>query len=159
MQSIALSDTHILAIRTHAESTYPEECCGLLLGQVTGDVKTLVEVWPTKNAWSAEAEDNWPEQTGLTEKRRYAISPKDLLKAMKEGRDRSLEIIGIFHSHIDFAAVPSEFDRTGAWPQYSYIIVSVRQGASEDLRSWSLDTDSNFQAEEILIIESSQIKK
>jgi proteasome lid subunit RPN8/RPN11 len=152
MQSIALSESHILAIRTHAEKTYPEECCGLLLGQVTGDVKTLVEVWPTKNAWSAESEDNWPEQKALTEKRRYAISPADLLKAMKEGRDRSLEIIGIYHSHIDCAAVPSEFDRAGAWPQYSYIIVSVRQGASEDLLSWSLDTDSNFQAEEILIV-------
>jgi proteasome lid subunit RPN8/RPN11 len=159
MQSIALSDSHILSIRTHAEKTYPEECCGLLLGQVTGDVKTLVEIWPTKNAWSAEAEDNWPEQTGLTEKRRYAISPADILKAMKDGRDRSLEIIGIYHSHIDCAAVPSEFDRVGAWPQYSYIIVSVRQGASEDLLSWSLDTDSNFQPEEILIVESTQIKK
>lgn len=159
MQSIALSESHILSIRTHAEKTYPEECCGLLLGQVTGDVKTLVEVWPTNNAWSAEAEDNWPEQKGLTEKRRYAISPADLLKAMKDGRDRSLEIIGIFHSHIDCAAVPSEFDRAGAWPQYSYIIVSVRQGASEDLLSWSLDTDSNFQAEEILVVESTQIKK
>ncbi|NJK65121.1 MAG: M67 family metallopeptidase [Microcoleus sp. CSU_2_2] len=159
MQSIALSESHILSIRTHAEKTYPEECCGLLLGQVTGDVKTLVEVWPTNNAWSAEAEDNWPEQKGLTEKRRYAMSPADLLKAMKDGRDRSLEIIGIFHSHIDCAAVPSEFDRAGAWPQYSYIIVSVRQGASEDLLSWSLDTDSNFQAEEILVVESTQIKK
>lgn len=159
MQSIALSESHILAIRTHAETTYPEECCGLLLGQVTGNVKTLVEVWPTNNAWSTEAEDNWPEQKGLTEKRRYAISPADLLKVMKEGRDRSLEIIGIYHSHVDCAAVPSEFDRAGAWPQYSYIIVSVRQGASEDLLSWNLDTDSNFQAEEILIIESTQIKK
>lgn len=159
MESIALSDTHILSIRAHAESTYPEECCGLLLGQVTGDVKTLVEVWPTKNAWSAESEDNWPEQTGLTEKRRYAISPADLLKAMKDGRDRSLEIIGIYHSHIDCAAVPSEFDRAGAWPQYSYIIVSVRQGASQEFLSWSLDTDSNFQAEEILLVESTQIKK
>jgi proteasome lid subunit RPN8/RPN11 len=159
MQSIALSESHILAIRTHAEKTYPEECCGLLLGQVTGDVKTLVEVWPTKNAWSAESEDNWPEQKGLTEKRRYAISPADLLKAMKDGRDRFLEIIGIYHSHIDCAAVPSEFDRAGAWSQYSYIIVSVRQGASADLLSWSLDTDNNFQAEEILLVESTQIKK
>jgi proteasome lid subunit RPN8/RPN11 len=159
MQSIALLDSHILSIRTHAESTYPDECCGLLLGKLTGDIKTLVEVWPTKNAWSAEAENNWPEQTGLTEKRRYAISPQDMLKAMKDGRDRNLEIIGIYHSHPDCAAVPSECDRAGAWPQYSYIIVSVRQGASEDLRSWSLDTDSNFQAEEIVTVESTQIKK
>ncbi len=159
MQSIALSDSHILSIRTYAENTYPEECCGLLLGRVTNGVKTLVEIWPTDNAWSAEAEENWPEQTGLTERRRYAIEPEDMLRAMKYGRDRNLEIIGIYHSHPDCPAVPSECDRTLAWPQYSYIIVSVRQGCSEDLRSWSLDTDGNFQAEEILAIEPTQIKK
>ncbi|MDQ2100897.1 MAG: M67 family metallopeptidase [Tychonema bourrellyi B0820] len=153
MQPIALSDSHILSIRTHAENTYPEECCGLLLGTIASNIKTLVEVWPTKNAWSAEAEHNWPEQKVLTEKRRYAISPADMLKAMKDARDRNLEIIGIYHSHPDCAAVPSECDRTLAWPQYSYIIVSVQQGRSEDLRSWSLDTESNFQAEEILRVD------
>jgi len=159
MQPIALSDFHLLSIRTHAENRYPEECCGLLLGRVTGGVKTLVEVWLTDNAWSAEAEDNWPEEKGLTERRRYAIKPEDMLRAMKYGRDRTLDIIGIYHSHPDCPAVPSECDRTLAWPQYSYIIVSVRQGCSEDLRSWSLDTDGNFQAEEILAAELTQIKK
>lgn len=159
MQSIALSDSHLLSIRSHAENTYPEECCGLLLGQVTGDVKTLVAVLPTKNAWSAEAEEHSPEQKVLTKQRRYAISPADMLKGMKDGRDRNLEIIGIYHSHPNSAAVPSECDRTLAWPQYSYIIVSVRQGHCEDLRSWSLDSDSNFQAEEILTVEPTQIQK
>ena len=159
MQPIALSDSQILSMRTHAESTYPEECCGLLLGRVTAGVKTLVEVLPTDNAWSAEAEENWPEQKELTEKRRYAIRPEDMLRAMKYGRDRNLDIIGIYHSHTDCPAVPSECDRTLAWAQYSYIIVSVRQGCSEDIRSWSLDGEGNFQAEEILAVEPTQIKK
>jgi proteasome lid subunit RPN8/RPN11 len=159
MQPIALSDFHLLSIRTHAENRYPEECCGLLLGRVTDNVKTLVEIWPTDNAWSAQAQENWPEQIGLTERRRYAIKPEDMLRAMKHGRDRTLDIIGVYHSHPDCPAVPSECDRTLAWPQYSYIIVSVRQGCSEDLRSWTLDTDGNFQAEEILAAELTQIKK
>ena len=111
MQPIALSDSQILSMRAHAESTYPEECCGLLLGRVTAGVKTLVEVWPTQNAWSAEAEENWPEQKELTEKRRYAIAAEDMLGAMKYGRDRTLDIIGIYHSHTDCPAVPSECDR------------------------------------------------
>ena len=153
MQPIALSDTHLSSIRTHAENTYPEECCGLLLGTIANNVKTLVEACPTTNAWSAESEDNCSERIGLTKRRRYAISAADMLKGMKDARDRHLEIIGIYHSHIDSAAVPSECDRTLAWPQYSYIIVSVQQGHSEDLRSWTLDTDSHFQAEEILTVD------
>ncbi|NJL68709.1 MAG: M67 family metallopeptidase [Richelia sp. CSU_2_1] len=157
--SIALSKAHILSIRTHGESTYPNECCGLLLGRVTGDVKTLVEVLPVQNAWVSEAEDCWPEQKQLTEKRRYAIAPADMLKAMKEGRDRALEIIGIYHSHNDCPAIPSEFDRAGAWSQYSYIIVSVMQGTPTDLNSWILDSEGNFQAEEILTVAPTEIKK
>ncbi|MBE9185318.1 M67 family metallopeptidase [Microcoleus sp. LEGE 07076] len=153
MPKIALSDSHLLSIRTHGESAYPEECCGLLLGTIADGVKTLVEVWPTDNAWSAEAEDNWPEQKDLTEKRRYAIAPEDMLRAMKQGRDRNLEIIGIYHSHPDCPAVPSECDRTLAWAQYSYIIVSVQQGCCEDFCSWTLDRENKFQAEEILTVD------
>lgn len=153
MQSIALSQTHLLSIRSHAENTYPEECCGLLLGTIADNVKTLVAVWPTENAWSAETEDHCSEAKILTKKRRYAISPQDMLKGMKEGRDRNLEIIGIYHSHPDGEAVPSECDRTLAWPQYSYIIVSVPQGNCKEVRSWTLDTENQFQAEGILIVD------
>ena len=62
MQNILLTPEQILSIRSHGESTYPEECCGLLLGTIAEGVKTLVEIWPAENAWSAEAENNWPEQ-------------------------------------------------------------------------------------------------
>ena len=159
MSNIALTPEQILSIRSHGESAYPAECCGLLLGTIAEGVKTLVEVWPAENAWSAEAQNNWPEQTGLTEKRRYAIKPEEMLRAMKHGRDRNFHIIGIYHSHPDCPAVPSECDRTMAWPQYSYIIVSVRQGSSAELRSWSLDAEGNFQPEEIIAVEATQIKK
>jgi proteasome lid subunit RPN8/RPN11 len=159
MQNIALTPEQLLSIRTHGESAYPEECCGLLLGTIAHSVKTLVEVVPTDNAWSAEAEENLSEQKDLTERRRYAIKPEEMLRAMKYGRDRNLDIIGIYHSHPDHPAVPSECDRTLAWAQYSYIIVSVRQGSSQDLRSWSLDAEGYFQAEEIVAVEPTQIKK
>jgi proteasome lid subunit RPN8/RPN11 len=76
-----------------------------------------------------------------------------MLKAQKDARDRNLDIVGIFHSHPDHPAVPSEFDRAIAWQQYSYIIVSVQNGLARDLKSWSLDDDDQFQHEEILIVE------
>jgi proteasome lid subunit RPN8/RPN11 len=84
-----------------------------------------------------------------------------MLKAQKDARDseallrsadRNLDIIGIYHSHPDHPAVPSEFDRAIAWSQYSYIIVSVQQGKACDLKSWSLDDDHQFQPEEILTL-------
>ena len=161
---IKVAANHLQAIRAHAESTYPDECCGLLMGKIAGDIKTLVEVWPIENAWNPEAAAEMPEmecgaELGYSKRSRFAIAPEAMLKAMKQGRDRDLTIIGIYHSHPDHPAIPSACDRALAWPQYSYIIVSVRQGIAQDLRNWSLDTDGNFQPEEIIVLESTQVKK
>lgn len=87
----------------------------------------------------------------------YAYAPEVMLKIQKEARDRSLNIIGIFHSHPDHPAIPSECvgvalrrHRLYPWQGYSYIIiVSVQNGKAGELQSWSLDDHHQFQAEAI----------
>ena len=145
---------HLQVIQSHAESTYPEECCGILLGHLSGDTKTLIEVLPTENSWDEEAAEAFQgvhsSAEGKSSKRnRFSIAPIVMLEAQKDARDRNLNIIGVYHSHTDHPAIPSEFDRAIAWPEYSYIIVSVRQGSACDLKSWSLDDNHQFQSEEI----------
>ena len=152
---LKLHSDHLQAMQTHAESTYPEECCGLLLGHLRGDVKTLVEVLATQNSWGDDEVDDFQAiessaQRKSSKRNRFSIAPKVMLQAQKDARDRNLDIIGIFHSHPDHPAVPSEFDRAIAWQQYSYIIVSVQQGKACDLKSWSLNDEHQFQPEEIL---------
>ena len=154
---LKLQSDHLQAIQTHAETTYPEECCGLLLGHLKGDVKTLIEVLPTANSWGEEADEAFQSiessaQGKSSKRNRFSIAPKVMLQVQKNARDRHLDIIGIFHSHPDHPAIPSEFDRAIAWPQYSYIIVSVRQGLACDLKSWNLDDNHQFQPEEILTV-------
>ena len=154
---LKLYSHHLQAIQNHAERIYPEECCGLLLGQRRGDVKTLIEVLPTENSWDDEAADAFQAIEGSAQlesskRSRFSIAPVVMLKAQKDARARRLDIIGIFHSHPDHPAVPSEFDRAIAWQQYSYIIVSVQQGKACDLKSWSLDDNHQFQPEEILTV-------
>jgi len=141
----------IQVIRTHAESTYPCECCGLLLGQLHQERQVLVEVWPSENAWNAETA-NLLGTSGLID-RRYAIAPETLLKAQQYSRDHGLSIIGIYHSHPDHPAMPSKLDQEFAWPQYSYMIVSVHNGKFQDLRCWVLDYSHHFQSETIAVIE------
>lgn len=154
---LKVESNHLQAIQTHAESTYPEECCGLLLGHLSGDVKTLIEVLPTENSWGEEEDEAFQfiessAHRTSSKRNRFSIAPKVMLQAQKNARDRNLDIIGIFHSHIDHPAVPSEFDRAIAWQQYSYIIVSVQQGLACDLKSWNLNDDHQFQPEEILSV-------
>lgn len=150
MPILNISSDRLQTITNHAEDSYPQECCGLLLGTVEGETKTVVEVWPTENAWQDEVEEYWPEDNDLTEERRYAIAPEFMLKAMKEGRERSLSVIGIYHSHPNSPARPSEFDRLYAWPEYSYIIVSVVGGKATEVLSWSLGDGYQFKLEEII---------
>ena len=127
--------------------------------------RTVVELWPMMNAWDGDAQTAMTELDGnaiastanhdssqvLTTRRRYWIDPKDMLAAQKYARNNGLNIIGIYHSHPDHPAVPSECDRTCAWPEYSYIIVSVPNGTAADTFSWTLDDEHQFQPEDLQV--------
>jgi proteasome lid subunit RPN8/RPN11 len=149
MSAIEVSLEQIEQIRAHAESTYPEECCGLLLGTINEQKKIVVEVRETENSWETETAEFLPVTTG-NKGNRFSIAPAVLLRVQKEARDRHLSLIGIYHSHPDHPAIPSEFDRAIAWQQYSYIIVSVKGGRATDIRSWAIDEVHQFQPEEIV---------
>ncbi|GAA6622077.1 Mov34/MPN/PAD-1 family protein [Scytonema sp. NUACC26] len=145
--NLNLNPEHLQIIYTQAETTYPEECCGLLLGILTDQNKTVIEVIPTENAWS-ETSDPFGDITA-SKQRRYTIAPQVMLKVQKEARDRNLNIIGIYHSHINNPANPSEFDRQLAWQEYSYLIISVINGKVTDIKSWILNDNHQFQQEAI----------
>lgn len=168
---IQLLATHLQDICQHAENTYPEECCGILLGYLSNNPlalacpeghKTVAEIVLTENAWDPDTAVDFSERKlddvtdeykdeniSYSKKRRYAIAPQVMLQAQKSARDSGMNIIGIFHSHPDYPAEPSEFDRSYAWQEYSYIIVSVREGKAAEINSWLLDDEHQFQPEEI----------
>jgi proteasome lid subunit RPN8/RPN11 len=127
-------------IRHHGEAEYPHECCGLLIGRFTEDGrKEVFKVYPISNAREEEARHN-----------RSLITPDEYMRGERYARERGLDIVGNYHSHPDHPAVPSPFDLDHAWPTWSYIIVSVREGQAKDLRSWEMETDrSRFNEEEM----------
>ena len=126
-------------MNAHGERDYPYECCGLLIGRFLEDgQKEVVETYPISNAREEEAKRN-----------RFLIRPEELLAGERFAREKKLEVVGFYHSHPDDEAVPSRYDLEHAWPTYSYIIVSVREGAARSLRSWEMETDrSKFNPEE-----------
>ena len=146
-------------IQSHAADCYPQECCGLLLGrmvEVNGNLqKKLYGLHCTHNVWD-QSSPEWSRETPVssqvpTATRRYWIAPDDLFTAQKYARTQGWDIIGVYHSHPDHEAVPSECDRKWAWPQYSYVIVAVKNGVPHDFRSWMLDDQQQFQPEAVLV--------
>jgi proteasome lid subunit RPN8/RPN11 len=128
---LVISRRHLHAIGLHGSSTYPEECCGVLIGRANGaNGTTLVE--------RLLSVDN---ERGDSRHNRYVITPETVLAAQREARAAGLDIVGYYHSHPDHPARPSDFDREHAWPGLSYLIVSVERGRVADARSWRLSDD------------------
>lgn len=166
---LILHPQHLQTIQRQAEGTYPEECCGLLLGKIDwaanpeGD-RIVAHLQPLQNQWQPQVEAapilsesgaNSGANPALSKNRRYWVDPQDLFTAQRQARAQGLDIIGVYHSHPDHDAVPSECDRRQAWPTYTYPIVSVRQGKAVDIRCWLLDEQQQFQPERMRVAPSS----
>jgi proteasome lid subunit RPN8/RPN11 len=138
---LQLSAQHRNEIAKHGERDYPYECCGLLIGRFAENgAKVVAETYPISNAREEAAKRN-----------RFLIRPEELLRGEQHAAAKKLDVVGFYHSHPDHPAVPSQYDLEHAWPAYSYIVVAVRQGEAEALRSWEMETDrSRFAEEEIL---------
>ncbi len=118
---------HYDAIRQHGKETYPNECCGVLLGRPSEDQRTVTTVIPATNT-RTDSPGN-----------RYNIDPKELIRIQREGRERREDIIGFYHSHPDHPAHWSQTDLTEAhWFGCSYVITSVKNSRAMETNSFVL---------------------
>ena len=121
----------------HARSTYPNECCGAMLGHVDSDKRVLISV-PIENAYTGGQQE------------RYELRPEDLLKADREARSRGMDLVGIFHSHPDCDAYFSETDLKNSCPWYSFVVISIRGGEFDHANSWLPNEDQTAATKEDL---------
>ncbi|MGH8508908.1 MAG: Mov34/MPN/PAD-1 family protein, partial [Gammaproteobacteria bacterium] len=70
--------------------------------------------------------------------------------ADRDARARGLEIVGVWHSHPDHPAEPSETDRAAAWEGWSYLIVSVARDGINAIRSWRRDAGQFYEEDVVL---------
>ncbi len=126
-------------IRRHGEETYPHECCGFMMGSQVDGARVISEIRRQPNE-RTESREN-----------RFLITPGQFRDAERAARKAGLLMVGIYHSHPDSPARPSEYDRDHAWPWYGYLIVSVARGAAGESRAWLLRDDrSGFDPLEIV---------
>lgn len=92
----------------HCKRDYPNEACGFL-GGAAGAAETL---YPLPNAAASPIY--------------YRPGDKEMIAAINDIDDRDKQLIGIFHSHVASAPVPSPTDRREAhYPDAVYLIVSL----------------------------------
>jgi proteasome lid subunit RPN8/RPN11 len=113
------------AIRNHGVETYPNECCGALIG--TGGVVSHVAPLPNTTDEGA--------------RRRFLIRPSDYKFVEGEATRLNQELLGFYHSHPDHPARPSQYDLDHAFPFFWYVIVSIQQSQPERMTVWRLADD------------------
>jgi proteasome lid subunit RPN8/RPN11 len=114
-------------MRSHGEETYPNECCGALLGS------------PSPAGWRVVASVRAGNTRTDSAHNRYNIAPLELVGIERQARGQGLEIAGFYHSHPDHPAQWSSTDLAEAhWLGCSYVITSVAKGKADITNSFHL---------------------
>lgn len=120
-----------------ALQSFPDECCGFFFGKELEDERIVTNILVVNNSKEGD------------KRRRFEISPKDYLNAERFADENELQLLGVYHSHPNHPAIPSEHDRVAAQPYFSYIIISVKENEIAGIRSWQLNDDFQFEEETI----------
>lgn len=111
--SAILSAVLVQAIVDHARAEYPNEACGLIVGDRPAAAGgTALRFAPTRNQSASPY--------------RYEVHPEDLLRLTIETDDADEVFWAIVHSHVRSAAYPSPTDVGLAfYPDALYLLVSL----------------------------------
>jgi proteasome lid subunit RPN8/RPN11 len=121
----------------HAEQDFPNECVGFFYGQDTPEGRRISLAKPIANSKEGD------------QRRRFEVSPIDYMKAEQYALLNDLTLLGVYHSHPQHPAIPSEHDLKQAVPFFSYVILSVMEGKADHIRSWRLTEEGSFEEESI----------
>ncbi len=122
-----ITDSQLKQIYAHAKETYPRECFGFLMGHFDdcGQVSQIV----LGTNLNTERND------------RFDMDPKEFIQLKREAEETGLAVIGFYHSHPDWPAIPSQTDIDFAWDGMFYLIVAVHQGIILNTKVWRLADD------------------
>ncbi|MEM3066148.1 MAG: M67 family metallopeptidase [Nitrososphaerota archaeon] len=138
--TLVISKSELDEIIRHALETYPEECCGLLVGRKDGGRSVVAKVVRSKNAYIGDR------------RRRYVVDPLDIYNVEKDAEKQGLMLIGVYHSHPNYPARPSAYDAEVAWPSIRYLIVSIYDGKPEKVTVWLFNEKNKEFLEESMVV-------
>jgi len=136
---ILIPQAFLKTIVDAAESAYPRECCGLLIGRNDGAASVIVtRVVESPNVTEGPGRD------------RFEIDPQIRFNVMREldeaaanGNGARHRIIGHYHSHPDHPAQPSETDLKMAYePDLVWLITSVVDGQATLTTAHAVDAQA-----------------
>ncbi len=121
MQKIILLQSDKKILTEHAENEEPNESCAILFGK-----NSLVsEVFLTKNI----------EESPVN----FTISNDQLIEGYKIAEEKRIEVIGVFHSHPNSDAYPSNTDKK--FMQSNPVAWVIYSGINKNFKAYFLESD------------------
>ena len=121
MQNIVISPSHKKTLEQHTEENSPNESCAILFGKNNN----VTEVYLTENIEKSPTN--------------FTISNEELIKVYQTADEKKIEVIGIFHSHPNSDAYPSNTDKK--FMQINPVTWVIYSGINKDLRAFVLKSD------------------
>lgn len=135
---LKIEDAAKTAMIAAAIKSFPNECCGFMFGFEDESLRTITTSLEVSNAKEGD------------QRRRFEISAIDYMQAEKYADENKLLLLGIYHSHPNHPAIPSEHDRIAAQTYFSYVIISVMDCEFSSILSWQLNDLTQFEEEKII---------
>lgn len=121
MQKIILSQSDKKILTEHSENEKPNESCAILFGKDN----LVTEVFLAKNI----------EESPVN----FTISNEQLIEGYKIAEEKKLEVIGVFHSHPNSDAYPSNMDKK--FMQSNPVAWIIYSGVNKDFKAYLLESD------------------
>lgn len=130
------------AILAHGEKTWPQECCGFLVGAEGDAIEEVVAITNAAEKMKTER----PDEFTRTAEMGYVMDPLEQLAAERSAMARGKVLRGTYHSHVDVGAYFSAEDKRRAFfggepmfPDAIYVVADVkaREGKGAKAFVWS----------------------
>ena len=122
MQKIILKQSDKKLLSQYSENQKPNEACAILFGKNN----EVLDIFLTENI----------EESPVN----FTISNEQLIEGYKIAEDKKMDIIGIFHSHPNSDAFPSNTDKK--FMQSNPVTWVIYSGINKNFRAFILESDS-----------------
>ncbi len=125
LQKIIISESQKKILANHADNEKPNESCAILFGTSDGQKTKVKEIFLTKNI------DESPVN--------FTISNEQLIKCYKTAEEREMEVVGIFHSHPNSDAYPSNTDKK--FMNSNPVVWVIYSGITKDFKAYAFESN------------------
>jgi len=125
LQKISITESQKKILVNHADNEKPNESCAILFGKIEAQKTLVKEIFLTKNI------DESPIN--------FTISNEELIKVYKIADEKNMQVVGIFHSHPNSDAYPSNTDKKFMFS--NPVVWIIYSGMAKNFKAYTLESD------------------